>query len=231
MSRKHSCGEADLLFTPWLIILYSCTNFFNGGIMASLNQLIGQLSNNTVPLDFSIACLSGKNRLVGVETSLGIALESDLKVEHYPPQGSVYQDSITGLPNQRFLLDRLGLTISISVSSELFSALLILELNSFKKLNDTLKQSCSHRLGAVVASSVQGRHTIALLDGDVFAVLIENISAVEEDASQQIRLIASKINNALETTFALSDEAAQGNSTIGCSLFGANIIREICLRP
>ncbi len=96
-------------------------------------------------------------------------------------------DPLTSLPNRRLLNERLGHTLIASKRSNLYGALMFLDMDKFKALNDTLGHEYGDMLLVEVAnrlkSCVREVDTVARLGGDEFVVLIENISADAEDAS------------------------------------------------
>ena len=142
----------------------------------------------------------------------------------------LFCDSLTGLPNKRSLFDRLGHALSESLSSKLYGALLVLDLNNFKSLNDT-GPDCRDELVVEIAKRVlfcvRGEDIVARLGGDEFAVLFENISPDEEETSQNIARIADKIQAALDAPFQLDNFIYRSSPSIGISLFGANTIRSM----
>lgn len=136
-----------------------------------------------------------------------------------------YFDPLTGLPNRRLLIDRLNQALFNSNRNQYFCALLMLDLDHFKMLNDTQGHDIGDQLLVVVAqrliANVRKEDTIARLGGDEFVVLLNNLSPQEESAAQQAETIAEKIRAALSLPYTLTGLTQLHDSTasIGMTLF------------
>jgi diguanylate cyclase (GGDEF)-like protein/PAS domain S-box-containing protein len=110
-------------------------------------------------------------------------------------------DQLTGLPNRRFFLEQLPVVLSASLRHHQFGALLFIDMDNFKQLNDTL----GHEAGDRMLKDVAGRLRASLRDvdmafrfgGDEFVVLIEELGDAHDDALQRISLVAEKIRASL----------------------------------
>ncbi len=107
--------------------------------------------------------------------------------------------TLTNLPNCRLLLDRLVLTVARSKRSKLIDALLFIDLDNFKALNDTLGHNKGDDLLRQVAVSlldcVRDTDSIARLGGDDFVVLLESLSDDYNLARKQVLQIGKKSSN------------------------------------
>lgn len=132
-------------------------------------------------------------------------------------------DPLTQLPNRRLLQDRLS--HAMNLRSERHSALLLLDLDDFKSLNDTLGHDTGDRMLVEAAlrirSCVREGDTLARWGGDEFVVILERLDNDPGMAAAQSEAIAEKIRAALATPFHLTDDgAAQYSSTsIGITIF------------
>ena len=137
-----------------------------------------------------------------------------------------FYDALTRLPNRRLLMDRVSAAIATSVRSHYYSAVLFLDMDRFKTLNDTLGHNFGDLLLMEVAERIQSCvrevDTVARLGGDEFVVLIEEIDKVAELASQKVALIAEKIRSALAEPYQLKDKRYHTTPSIGVSLFRGN---------
>lgn len=137
-----------------------------------------------------------------------------------------FYDSLTGLPNRRLLLDRLNRAFSLSVRSRQYGALLFMDMDKFKTLNDTLGHDFGDLLLAEVArrikSCVREVDTVARLAGDEFVVLLEEVGAQESAASRNVAGIAEKIRLSLAAPYQLKEHVYHSSSSIGVSLFYGN---------
>jgi len=136
-----------------------------------------------------------------------------------------YFDPLTQLPNRRLLLDRLGQALIVSGRTQEFGALLMVDLDHFKNLNDTRGHDMGDRLLVEVArrlaATVRQEDTICRLGGDEFMVMIEGLGKEDHAAASQVEHVAEKIRKALNQTYVLSDidKDYHNTSSIGLTLF------------
>ncbi len=136
-----------------------------------------------------------------------------------------FYDSLTALPNRRLLMDRLEHALLTSGRSRQYGALLFLDIDHFKTLNDTrghatgdqLLVDIGHRLGACVREM----DTVSRLGGDELVVLIESLGEHESGAVTQAKTIAEKIHASLNEPYWLKgmDQGYHGSASIGLTLF------------
>ena len=137
-----------------------------------------------------------------------------------------FYDALTGLPNRRLLHERLDLALSVSARSKKFGALLYLDMDKFKTLNDTQGHEAGDALLVEVATRmkfcVREVDTLARFGGDEFVVLIEEIGAEEADATQHTALISEKIRAVLATSYIINNREFHTSPSIGVCLFQGN---------
>ncbi|NEX20674.1 EAL domain-containing protein [Thiorhodococcus mannitoliphagus] len=116
-----------------------------------------------------------------------------------------YFDALTGLPNRRLLLDRLGQALVASSRNQRYGALLMLDLDHFKALNDTRGHDAGDRLLVEVAQRItralRELDTVSRLGGDEYVILLEELAHEEEKAATEAELVAEKIRNALNEPY------------------------------
>jgi diguanylate cyclase (GGDEF)-like protein/PAS domain S-box-containing protein len=124
-------------------------------------------------------------------------------------------DSLTGLPNRRLFADRLSQAISIARREAARCALLYLDLDKFKPVNDTLGHDAGDRLLQKIADTIRAlvreSDTVARVGGDEFTVLLRNISSPQNAAA-----VAEKVVAALCAPFRLENYPRE--ITIGASV-------------
>ncbi len=137
-----------------------------------------------------------------------------------------FYDVLTKLPNRRLLLDRLGLSLAASARSQKFGALLFLDMDKFKTLNDTLGHDYGDLLLIEVAQRilccVRQTDTVARFGGDEFVLLFEDIGGHAEEASQTVALIAEKVRVSLAAPYQLKEHEYLSSPSIGVCLFSGN---------
>ena len=134
-----------------------------------------------------------------------------------------FYDSLTGLPNRRLLLDRLGQALVVSQRSQHLGALLCIDLDNFKTLNDNyghdqgdlLLQQVAKRLLECVRES----DTVARMGGDEFLVVLEDLSGKLEEAAVQAENVGLKILSSLNQTYVLNGHEHHSSCSIGVTLF------------
>lgn len=163
-----------------------------------------------------------KNGVVtgAVATFLDISIRK--KAEQEIHQLAFY-DELTGLPNRRLLLDRLAKALAVSERSQHYGALMFLDLDNFKALNDTKGHDVGDLLLVEVAERmrccVREGDNIARLGGDEFVVVLEMLSSEAVEAAQQAEAVGVKISTALNQPYQLSNHAHHATSSIGIVLF------------
>ncbi len=132
-------------------------------------------------------------------------------------------DPLTGLPNRRLLLDRLEVALKNGYRSGQFGALLFIDLDNFKQVNDTRGHFYGDQLLRQIADTLDAvlrdTDSLARLGGDEFAVLLQSIGSDDEAAARMSELVAYRLLGVLETALSLGDEALKVTGSIGITLF------------
>lgn len=146
-----------------------------------------------------------------------------------------FYDELTGLPNRRLLQDRLKLALHASHRHAQHGAILFMDLDDFKSLNDTLGHSIGDSLLKHIAArlnqSLRRLDTISRLGGDEFVVIIDELERNEAVAAQEARAIAEKILDLVTETVNLDGHDYRCSVSIGiCLFYGYHLNREELLR-
>jgi len=130
-------------------------------------------------------------------------------------------DPLTGLPNRRLFFDRLSMTLEQSLRNKYMFALLYLDLDGFKKVNDSLGHGAGDELLCTVAgllkNLIRKSDTIARLGGDEFAIIIDRLKSAKD-----AEIVAEKILSSLATSIQLEAGNVNVGASIGISLFPAD---------
>jgi diguanylate cyclase (GGDEF)-like protein/PAS domain S-box-containing protein len=125
-----------------------------------------------------------------------------------------FYDSLTGLPNRRLLSDRLQQAISVNRRSSGYSALMFLDLDNFKPLNDQHGHSVGDLMLVEAAerlkSCVREMDTVARFGGDEFVVLLTELDADRRIANQQASNVVEKIIAAMSRPYSLRMQGCDG---------------------
>ena len=135
-----------------------------------------------------------------------------------------FYDPLTHLPNRRLLMERLRQSLAAGSRTTRKRAILFVDLDNFKILNDTL----GHKTGDLMlqevavrlAACVRESDTVARLGGDEFVVMLDDLSDVPEEAAAQAELVGEKILAAVAQPFWLSGRECLSTSSIGITVFG-----------
>jgi diguanylate cyclase (GGDEF)-like protein/PAS domain S-box-containing protein len=138
----------------------------------------------------------------------------------------VFYDHLTGLPNRTLLLDRLKQAMTTGSRSGSFGALLFIDLDNFKELNDTL----GHEVGDLLLKQVAQRltpcvregDTVARLGGDEFVVILANLGMDERGAAAGTETAAEKILATLNQVYRFGSSAHHSTASIGATLFNGH---------
>jgi diguanylate cyclase (GGDEF)-like protein/PAS domain S-box-containing protein len=135
-----------------------------------------------------------------------------------------FYDALTELPNRRLLLNRLELALAASNRSGKKGALLFIDMDNFKTLNDTL----GHDMGDLLLKQVANRlkfcvrdcDSVARFGGDEFVVMLEDLGEQVIEAAAQVEIIGNKILTSLNKPYQLAvHEYSATSSSIGVTLF------------
>lgn len=134
-----------------------------------------------------------------------------------------YFDQLTGLPNRTLLLDRLKQTMAASSRDGSYGALLFIDLDNFKTLNDTLGHDMGDLLLKQVAqrltSCVREGDSVARLGGDEFVLMLASLSRSSIEAAASTETVADKILTTLNNIYQLGNVAHHSTPSIGVTLF------------
>lgn len=133
-------------------------------------------------------------------------------------QHMAYHDPLTGLPNRALFNDRLALAIAQAERKRQKLAVMLLDLDHFKGINDTLGHSAGDQLLQAVAERLTGLlrkgDTVARLGGDEFMLMLPEVARVEDAAK-----VAEKILAAIQEPFVLDSHKLQITTSIGITIY------------
>ncbi|MBC7437818.1 MAG: EAL domain-containing protein [Bdellovibrionales bacterium] len=139
-------------------------------------------------------------------------------------QHLAFVDPLTQLPNRLVLIDRLQAALRQSADGGEFGALMFIDLDNFKTLNDTLGHDKGDLLLQQVAqrllTSVRDTDTVARLGGDEFVVMLEKLGRSQEVAARSSGIAAAKVLEALGRPYLLAGSEHYSSCSIGVTPFG-----------
>src|SRR5450830_379796 len=132
-------------------------------------------------------------------------------------------DPLTQLPNRRLLLDRLHRALPTSERNGRYGAIMFIDLDHFKTINDTLGHDAGDMLLRQAAQRLQlcvrDVDTVARIGGDEFIVMLENLSETPFDAAAQTEIVGNKILEVLSQSYQLVGHQYQISASVGITLF------------
>ncbi|AOW15596.1 diguanylate cyclase [Hydrogenophaga crassostreae] len=137
-----------------------------------------------------------------------------------------FYDPLTDLPNRQLLLDRLQKALSQSARTGQHGALMFIDLDNFKILNDTLGHHVGDQLLQQVAQrlkkSVRKTDTVARLGGDEFVVMVDDLSTDPDAAASKSRALSEKVLTMLREPFRIAGHQHFATPSIGVTTFSGN---------
>jgi diguanylate cyclase (GGDEF)-like protein/PAS domain S-box-containing protein len=174
------------------------------------------------PKTITITAVYDNNRNLTHYVAVFRDISSHKKSEQEIHQLAFY-DPLTELPNRRLLMDRLQQGLAVSARNGRYGALLFLDLDHFKTVNDTRGHATGDQLLIEAArrlhNCVREGDSVARLGGDEFVVLLEGLDSEANEAASQTELVAEKILNVLGNPYVLDDFECHLTVSIGISLF------------
>ncbi len=179
--------------------------------------------------DGSVHYIAGRGRIVRDDQGRplkiqGIAFDvTDWKHAQNQILTLAFYDPLTRLPNRRLLLDRLQHALAASSRNGRAGAILFVDLDNFKSINDTLGHARGDLLLQQTAerltSCVRAEDTVARIGGDEFVVMLEDLSDIETQAATQTETIGLKILSTLTQPYQIASREYRGTCSIGMVLF------------
>lgn len=140
-------------------------------------------------------------------------------------QNLAFYDQLTSLPNRRLLLDRLQYNLSLSKRNQTYGVLMFLDLDDFKKINDSLGHQVGDELLQQVATRVQQMlrrvDTVARLGGDEFVILVANQALAGEALIEFSSNLANKIITEFQQPFVINGYEHHVSTSIGITIFSS----------
>ncbi len=160
----------------------------------------------------------------------GLCMFEDKTKEHTALKEAEFlslHDHLTGLPNRKLLKERMRQTMAEQERQHAYSALLFLDLDHFKQINDSLGHGVgdeilietAHRLTKTLRKS----DTLSRLGGDEFVILLPQLSANEEEAVRHAYEVSQKIHEVMSEAFTIDKQLLFSSASIGISLFDAEL--------
>jgi diguanylate cyclase (GGDEF)-like protein/PAS domain S-box-containing protein len=217
--RMMSSGKHDKSFYAGMWEQLQCTGSWSG-------EMFDKRKNGEIyPKWTKITAV--KNELQQITHYVAVFSDlSERKRSEAEIRNLAFYDALTKLPNRHLFFDRFNAALTCAVRHNSFGAILLIDLDRFKILNDTVGHDCGDLLLIEVAarlnSCVREADTVARLGADEFVVLVEDLSDNSDEASRRIGLVAEKIRESLARPYYCNGHQLQSSPSIGVSLYHGN---------
>ena len=222
-SSSEAIGQsiADLLYTDTAVFLQATAAVLEHG------EWVGEIVQRHC--DGHAIDMEGRWTLVrddnGQPESI-LAINTDIsarKATEREIQRLAFYDALTGLPNRLLLMERMRQALATSQRTHNGGALLFIDMDNFKMLNDTLGHDKGdmmlQQVGQRLKACVRNIDTVARLGGDEFVVMLEDLSPNPEELAVQARGVGEKILSALSTAYQLDAYLYRSTPSIGIAPF------------
>lgn len=244
----HFDKDLNIIFCNDIIVskLHSTTNLIVGLDMRTLQDqslvqpcqdaLAGKIGHyeglykatfTDISIWISMSCAPSRNKNGEIIGGIGIVQDmTESKKAADEIKNLAYYDPLTQLPNRRLLLDWLQQALASSARTEKSGALLFIDLDNFKAVNDAYGHDTGDLLLQQVAkrivACVRDNDTVARLSGDEFVVILELLSETGLKAAAQTEMIGDKIRNSLNQPYQLGSLVHRSTPSMGATLFHGN---------
>jgi len=220
--KKQYQNSNDISFTLWgiefLLLFLVITGYFvlDRSLLKPLSALSSTLRKNS-DMDIDILLPDAQTQEIEDFIKAYQYMQNQINSRQEKLEHIAMHDDLTGLPNRALLLDRMTLAISSAQRFNTNFAVIILDLDRFKEVNDTLGhlvgdnvlQQVSRRLSSILRDT----DTVARLGGDEFSILLTHID--ENTLSE----IANKISNAIENVYQVQEHNLYLGASQGISIY------------
>ena len=184
-----------------------CNRAKDGHLYWVMSTIVPYMAENGKPTQY-----------ISIRTDITARKLNDEKIHQL-----AFYDVLTGLPNRRLLADRMHQALLLTARSAEYGAVLFLDLDNFKALNDSKGHDIGDMLLVEVAqrlkSCVREEDTIARQGGDEFVVVLEGLGKESGEAAVNAELVGEKIRAALDQPYVLKQYEYRTSSSIGIVLF------------
>ncbi len=157
-------------------------------------------------------------RMIGTNADITARKAAEAQIEYL-----AFFDPLTGLANRKLLLDRIHQATAASARSLQYGALVFIDLDGFKSVNDMWGHSTGDQMLMQAAQRMKlcmrAGDTIARLGGDEFVIVVQNLGHDRDEAAHQAAIIADKVLDAFFPPFRMNDHEFHGGASLGITLF------------
>lgn len=238
LEERQVVGQTDFQLTNWVqarvfqqqdrkVVEGECAVIYEDWLTYRSDGYRGLFEVVKSPIRDATGAITG---ILGMARDITARRRAEEEIERL-----AFYDSLTGLPNRRLLLDRLQHIVAISGDKSAHGALLFIDLDNFKDLNDTLGHDMGDilltKVGERLVASMGDDGLVARFGGDEFVVVIQHLHHDRDFAQEDAQAIGQRVLHALNHPFILEDAEHYSTPSIGIVLFrGSGVPSEELLR-
>ncbi len=222
-------STADPRLVPWWQLVQK-TGFLSVGALPLRQR--GEVVGNLTLYAMEVGAFDPEVReLLGeMATNLSFALdnfawEEERRRNEARINELAFYDQLTGLANRPLLTERIRLAVAGGMHSNQYNALLFIDLDSFKTINDTLGHdhgdALLQQVGKRLQAIVQAEDTVARFGGDEFVLLLQGISDSRDEAVKKVAFISRKVLSSVRAPIVINGVTCHCTASVGVALFGS----------
>jgi len=170
----------------------------------------------------SLSMMTDTNR--NIEHFVGVLQDiTDIHEARSEIERLAYYDNLTGMANRTLLNNKIASTVDNLPNSLSYSGLILLDLDGFKMINDTLGHAIGDQLLILVSKKIKTlaaeQDTVARLDGDEFAILVHEVSQDSAEAMTHILGLAHKIRHSIDDRYTIQHRSLHSSASVGVFIF------------
>jgi diguanylate cyclase (GGDEF)-like protein/PAS domain S-box-containing protein len=217
---------ADVIVPPHLRNAHSAghANFIRSGQKKIFDQRLEltavRADGTEFPVELTITSLHDQ----GLPMVTGFIRDlTEKKRAEQEIQNLAFLDALTGLPNRRLLMDRLQQAFATTARAKKYGAVIFIDLDNFKTLNDSRGHDYGDLLLIEVSRRLRGcvrdKDTVSRLSGDEFVIILEELKMDIEQSVVEARMVSEKILETIHQPYQLKEIEYHNTCSIGISLF------------
>ena len=221
-------STADPRLVPWWQLVQK-TGFLSVGALPLRQR--GEVVGNLTLYSMEVGAFDTEVReLLGeMATNLSFALdnfawEDERRRNEARINELAFYDQLTGLANRPLLTERIRLAVAAGMHNNQFNALMFIDLDNFKAINDTLGHdqgdTLLQQVGKRLQALVNAEDTVARFGGDEFVLLLQDVSDNSDEAVKKVALISRQVLTTIRAPIVINGVTCNCTASVGVALFG-----------
>lgn len=221
-------STTDPRLVPWWQLVQK-TGFLSVGALPLRQR--GEVVGNLTLYSMEVGAFDPEVReLLGeMATNLSFALdnfawEEERRRNEARINELAFYDQLTGLANRPLLTERIRLAVAAGMHNDRYNALMFIDLDNFKAINDTLGHdqgdTLLQQVGKRLLALVHAEDTVARFGGDEYVLLLQDISDNSDDAVKKVAQISRQVLHAIQAPVVINGVTCHCTASVGVALFG-----------